>query len=350
MNWFRQRGETAPNVATLHFAGWGYDDREDANVYREEGANVLVVETGRQAFILREMCNYVFFRRRGDPDERASWFLLEDYKHGFLNGGWRGDIKKFPPQRFVEGYAKQAYGRCLLYVADFMKEHQCAFLCFAPDGTGFAIDYTEERLVDFRWQDITPMKWPELRDGDPEHLRPLCRTVFDTLVHPRLTNPYIDPDSLKDIPHEFISGSEQELRHLTTIIAQTEPGLFDETMKPVTVVYRAQTPTKRAYMVRIARGGENDYAKSVTERLGRLQSLCDLALRLNTFTGVKWETWEENPNRLGHFMKTVRQARIEVQPPSAHERAEALLSLSDWLQGKAREEKRLLLLGVEDDS
>lgn len=349
MSLFRKRKKAQPDAPTLHFAGWGYDDREDANVYRDEGTNIVVVETGRQAFILRKLGDYVFFRCYDDLDERAAWFLLEPYNLRSREDIWRYDIKKFPTAQFVEDYAKQAYGRCLLYVADFMKEHQCAFLCFAPNGTGIAIDYTEERLVDFRWQDVTALTWPELREADPEALRPLCQTVFDMLVHPRLTNPYIDPDSLKEIPHEFISGSEQELRRLTTIIVQTEPGLFDAARKPVTVVYRAETPTKRAYMMKVKRGGNEDYfAESVTERLGRLQSLCDLALRLNTFTGVKWEEWDETPNRLGHFFKEVRQVRVEIQPPSAHERAESLLMLNDWLEGKVREEKKFRLLGLED--
>ena len=343
MSLFRRRKETKPNVPTLHFAGWGYDDREDANVYREEGANVLVVAAAEHSFILRKIDAYVFFRHRNEKDERSGCFLLEPY-----SSRWQDDIKKFSPEKFADAYTKQAYGRCLLYVGEMMKKHQCAFLCFAPDGTGFAIDYTEERLVDFRWQDVTRMTWTELRSADPEALRPLCNVVFNTLVHPRLTNPYIDPATLKEIPHEFISGSESELRRLTTLIVQSDAELFADNDTPVTIVYRAQTPNKRAYMMKALRGDEDSYYdETVTERPGRLQSLCDLALRLNTFTGVKWETWVDAPNRLGHYQKQVQQARITVQPPSAHERAEALLSLSDWLEGKVREEKRLRLLGVE---
>ena len=345
MKFFRKPKPPPPAPPTLHFAGWGFDDREDENVYRNEGANVLVVEAAGQPFILRKMNTCVCFRRRDDTDERAGLFLLNKTLHK-----WRDEIKKFAPEHFVEEYAKRAYGRLFVYVADCMREHQCAYLCFAPDGTGFSLDYTEERLVDFRWQDVTAMTWPELLAADPENLRPFCKTVFDTLVHPRLTNPYIDPAALKEIPHEFVCGSEAQLRRLTTLIVQTEPGLFDEDEKPVTVTYRAQTPTKRAYMMKVEREqGQNYYSERIMENLGRLQSLCDLALRLNTFTGVKWTTWVEKPNRLGHFMKEVQQVQIEVHPPSAHERAESLLSLSDWLEGKVCEEKRLRLLGVEEE-
>ena len=343
MSLFRRRKETKPDVPSLHFAGWGYDDREDANVYRDEGANVLVVAVGGGSFILRKMDAYIFFRRDNEKDESASWFLPEPY-----SSRWQDDIKKFPPEKFAEAYAKQAYGRCLLYVGEIMKEHQCAFLCFAPNGTGFSIDYTEERLVNFRWQDVTTLTWAELRTADPEALRPLCKIVFDELVHPRLTNPYIDTATLTEIPHEFISGSEAQLRRLTTLIVQSDPELFGDNNGAVTVTYRAQTPIKRAYMMKAIQGDEDDYyGETITERPGRLQSLCDLALRLNTFTGVKWETWVDEPNRLGHYQKQVQQVRVTVQPPSAHERAEALLSLSDWLEGKVREAKRLRLLGVE---
>ena len=343
MRLFRKRKEIPPEQPALYFAGWGFDERTSNYIQTDDGAKVLVVKTEWQTFILRKMAAYVCFRRQDDIDESACWFLLEPY-----TTTWRDDIKDFPPQKLVEALENQAYGRCLAHVAECMQPDQCVYLCFAPDGSGFSIDYTRERMVDFHWQDVTVMTWQELSVADPKTLRPLCQTVFDTLIHPRLTNPYIDPATLVEIPHEFICGSEQELRRLTTIIAQSHPRLFKDDLEPVTVTYRAQTPTKRAYMMQVSRGGEDEYyGEHIMESLGRLQSLCDLALRLNTFTGVKWETWLDTPNRLGHYQKTVRQIRVEVRPPSAHERAESLLSLSDWLTGKVRDEKRLHLLGLE---
>lgn len=133
MKFFRKPKPPPPAPPTLHFAGWGFDDREDENVYRNEGANVLVVEAAGQPFILRKMNTCVCFRRRDDTDERAGLFLLNKTLHK-----WRDEIKKFAPEHFVEEYAKRAYGRLFVYVADCMREHQCAYLCFAPDGPDLA--------------------------------------------------------------------------------------------------------------------------------------------------------------------------------------------------------------------
>ena len=41
---------------------------------------------------------------------------------------------------------------------------------------------------------------------------------------------------------------------------------------------------------------------------------------------------------------------VEVDPPSAHERAEALLSLAEWLDDKVSEEEKRDLLQLTDEA
>ena len=178
---------------------------------------------------------------------------------------------------------------------------------------------------------------------DPEALQFFCSTLFETRINPFLENPYIYPANLANIPHTFETGSETELRYLTTMIVQSEPGLYAECDAPITVIYRAKTPTKRGYMQAVLQEEESVVS-------GRLQSLCDLALRLNTFTGLQHQSGKDNDNRLRSFHKKVHQIEVAVPPPSAHECAESLLMLNDWLMDKVRPEKRERLLGLDTEN
>lgn len=321
---------------TLYFAGWGFDERAGNRHYREQGKRAALMEAAGQIYVARQCGRHLLFRERGDNDERAALYLTLP-----LERAWTFNIATHSAQSFAEQVEQWKYGRWLLYVAETMRPGQCALLAFDPDGSGFSIDENRTEMATFRWQDAMRLTWPELLTSDPEQLRPLCADLFENQINPRSSNPYIDSASLEFIPHEFLCGSEAELRRLTVAIVQTEPGLFDTTLEPITITYRAQTPLKRAGMTRAEQGKTR-----ITP--GRVTSLCDLALRLNTFVGVEWKPRVENPNRLGHFEKQIHKVRVTVHPPSAHERAESLLILADWLEGKVREPKRLRLLGVSE--
>ncbi len=321
---------------TLYFSGWGFDERAGHWSSKDRGKQTVDLEAAGRRYIIRRDSRHLLFRERGDSDERASLYLTR-----LLENAWSFNLSSYSARSFAEQIEHGKYGRWLLYVADNMKPDQCAFLAFDPNGSGFAIDERLTELAVFHWQAATRLSWRELLSADPETLRPLCADLFATQINPASSNPYIDPANLETIPHRFLSGSEEELRRLTLAIAHTEPGLFDSSLEPVTITYRAQTPRKRAGMTRAQQG------KAQLTR-GRVTSLCDLALRLNTFVGIEWEPNQPEPKRLGHFEKRVHKVSVTAHPPSAHERAESLLILADWLEGKVREEKRLRLLGIEE--
>ena len=333
-----QKKPVLPPLAkpTLYFAGWGFDERAGHWTSKDRGKQTVELEAAGRHYTVRRDSRHLLFRERGDSDERASLYLTR-----LLEKPWGFNLATYAAQAFAEQVAQREYGRQLLYVAANMNPNQCAFLAFNPDGSGFALD---ERLVEmavFHWQAATRLSWSELLAANPETLRPLCADLFATQINPACSNPYIDPARLEFIPPRFLSGSEEELRRLTLAIVQTQPGLFDSRLEPVTITYRAQTPRKRAGMT-LAQQGKTRLT------LGRVTSLCDLALRLNTFVGIEWKANQPEPNRLGHFEKRVHKVTVTAHPPSAHERAESLLILADWLQGKVREEKRLRLLGIEE--
>ena len=326
------------NVSSNVSSGGSFDGREtEYGDGSETGDEVAVVQAAGQAYTLLKLNRYIVFRPQSQTDERDALFLTRQ----FLSINWRRKVKDFAPVMLATELAAGAFGRVLLYQADCMTQYQAAYLLFYPNGTGYAMGCHEENWTDFRWNDQTPLAWPELLAADPESLRPLCDTIFHTQLNPRMPNPYIDPDSLDDIPHVFECGSEDELRRLTVAIVQSEPGLWDDTREPVRVMYRARTPQRRGCLKRVDR----PYEESVAS--GRLHSLCDLAHRLNMFTGVEYKAWAEEPNRRGHFQKDIRQIIFKVPPPSRHEQAESLLIVGDWLEGKVRPDKRLRLLGLE---
>lgn len=323
---------------SLYFSGWGYDERNNKNsYYSEKGKDAALMIVGEQTFVVRRINRHAVFRERGDSDERAALFIPQ-----ITERGWPYKVTDIPEAEFARIVRQWEYGRYLLYVADFMQPGQCAYLGFVPDGRGYALDEYQTSIGWFSWRKATTQPWAELLTAAPEELRPLCQTLFDTQINPRSGNPYIDPASLTDIPHRFLSGSEDELRRLTLAIVQTDPDVFANSLEPVTITYRAQTPTKRAGTTRMLQGKQQLAG-------GRIPSLCDLALRLNTFVGLAWQPRPPHtqPNRLGHFDKQVHRIIVTVQPPSAHERAESLLILADWLEGKVREPKRLHWLGID---
>ncbi len=355
-----------PSNPTLYFSGWGYDERNDQSS-QDKGANVQVVTTAGQSFVLRKIRDYIFFRRCGETDERVSWFLLEHcadackYKiKMFLQepapDDWKDDIREFPQEKFAEAYARQAYGRCLLHVSPSAQKGESGMVCLSPDNCdSFVLNRSGCLMVRFDFQSVMEMSWEELLSADLEALRPRCQLLLKMAA---LREKGLHSTSIPWITREFVSGSEVELRRLTTIIAQTEPELFEKSAEPVTVIYQAETAVKLAHIMQIQRRGAGGYMEEYTAPLKRLRYLCALALHQNTFIGEDCRTRFDYGQQCGRvvyfaawyggFDKVVAKVEITVHPPSNHERAESLLSLSDWLEGKVSSPKRLRLLGLDE--
>lgn len=147
----------------------------------------------------------------------------------------------------------------------------------------------------------------------------------------------------RDLPLGWQCGSEEELRTLTRAICLTDPVLFNA-KDTFTVVYRAATEEKRGGFLYVERKGAYSLERYISPRL---TVLCELAYRLNAFRGMRWI---ECPGKSGALQKQAIRIRVSLQPPSAHEKADALLTLMDWLEGRLRSPHKLLLAGIGHSS
>jgi len=145
------------------------------------------------------------------------------------------------------------------------------------------------------------------------------------------------------VPLAWLSGSEAQLRLLTRAICHTELDLFAE-QGFVTVHYRLGTSRKRGAFLSIMQPESGLNATWKPERpylSGRTTSLCALAFRLNPGVGSRWARSGGHPaDGLEMQIEAIRLV-VKVEAPSAHDRAEAMITLIDYLDDKLhRPEKR----------
>ncbi len=161
-------------------------------------------------------------------------------------------------------------------------------------------------------------------------------------------------------PLTFLCGSEEELRRVTTWICHANPQLFQETPR-VGVAYIAVNDECHG---KGRTGLPTLYPPTSlsTRYCELLQTLCNLAWRNNQFTGTHWNFFNDDEREYvqyacnrGGFPRSMgiiehrHQVVVGVKQPSAHERAEALLALSEWLDGKVSEQEKRKLLQLPDD-
>lgn len=212
-------------------------------------------------------------------------------------------------------------------------------LCLYADGTGIAVQ-EDERLptgspfrerVEFRWNDLGGSA-PDLPDAPPDRLQEWCDLLFEQRINPRLAAPFLD--RMQNVPLAWTGGSERTLRSLARAICLTEPDLFD-VKEPVTALYEATTEYGHGGFVHLERihpkswPTQNDGSIEQITSL-RLQRLGTLIFRANPFVGLRWV---DLSGAEGDRNVACTAARISVyaEPPTAHEKAEAFLLLTDWL-------------------
>ena len=217
---------------------------------------------------------------------------------------------------------------------------------FPPTGRGY--DYGGREApdkIEFRWNGAAyGLQTPAAVLNCPwETLLPLCEEIVTRQVWPRMADPYVTYAQYPDLPLGFDSGSQEELEHLTRCICHADTALFAaERRQDYYVQYRSTTPSL-----------DNGFYEPVGYLKDRLkgglgeagQRLCRLAFAHNTFHGGFWEpSGNDFSTRDVKYHLQAIQINVCVLPPSAHERAESLLALHDWLQDKVTDEERRALL------
>ncbi len=311
---------------------------------------VAKVELDGGSYVTRQMDRYLLFRDLNTPVAEDALFLPATTS-----------------AEFAQVLKKSRAGRCIMHVSpcmapgqgispffaytpDCAEQGHCVYLFFEREGTGFALhldarfgrwwprlksDATvtefwqiRHERVEFRWDDLLSVT-PDVLSAPVSELRGLCEELFKTRINPKLHAPYTYPEDRQEIPLAWETGSEQELRTLTRAICHTEPDLFTD-QQPVTAVYRATTPHRRGGFLFLERkGGYGQNNQHIVN--ARLVALCELTFRLNPFVGYRWM---EHYGPRGNKKRAAERVRVIVEPPSAHDKAEALLTLVDWLDAK----------------
>jgi len=217
-------------------------------------------------------------------------------------------------------------------------------LWLASNGTGHA--ELEGVRYEFRWD--TEWSPAGIYSIGVKELIPLCNRIFKECLNPILENPFVEMDGTEPRnPIEFICGSEEDLRRITTWILQSDASLFDDAairtltylaIVPVDETRREDKPFSDAALTPGPAFEYEQYPECVSR-------LAEIAFEYNAFTGIYWEYLDFNFNRRDGWEAQPRDIRVQVQRPSEHEHAEALLNLADWLKGKAPNDEQKNLLG-----
>ncbi len=243
----------------------------------------------------------------------------------------RNEILRMLRQTLVQILHKRAieqFGRQVRY-SIHVRGEQFDFN-FRPDGTGFVEDRPNQ--IDFCWT-TRPVSVEELLAIPEDRLQEIASRLFREEIAGKFGDPFVfNVQDLDAEPLEFLSGSQKELDALTTWICHREARLFDNT-GCVAVAYTAASEF-----------GAGGLSRSYIPFSERAIMLFDLAFEYNSFSGTCWEYTDGGTTRLSNYERCAQQITIKVPAPSAHERAEALLRLSEWLTGKVPEEERLALL------
>ena len=277
---------------------------------------------------------------------------MRDVRQAFHRGQWG---------RFVTFTPGGRYGRLR------------AMLYLRPDATGYfrgayCDDWLDEEPIDFTWQP-SELGLREARDiltapliGQESRWEAFCQRLLDEQIAPRFPDPLATREEFVDRPLRYLCGSEAELKQVTTWICHCHNDL--DTLF-------ANGPAKITYLARVE--GEhcglwtvNNYTLPVYSRYvtysthgqppcpPTLKTLLGLAFDYNTFEGHSWHPrrgWEhvEACCRRGDWQVDSDWYSATVVRPSAHERAESLLCLFEWLEGKTAPETRQVLLNLNTE-
>ncbi len=263
----------------------------------------------------------------------------------------------YPETVFMEQVRAGESGRLALYACPSARDCVAA-LFFTPDGTGKFMDYyTANRYsaheagqtLNFLWDGIKYdiAEFADVLTCDWETLLPLCEDVFTQQVWPRMKDPYVACDEFPDEPFMFDCGSREELEYITRCIFHANSLAFAGAVSAhsIPIVYHAHTSKHQGGFFETKQWSLSSPLDEAAKRL------CRLAYTHNAFQGGTWKysRYRENTRRKSYRFEP-NELLVSVASPSAHERAEALLTLFDWLEGKVTERERRTLLGLEEAS
>ena len=312
--------------------------------WSDRAVTEYVCDIGGSRYLLRQLDTYLLYRKADNNCLEHTFFVPY---HNTQNA-------VYSQQVFAEQMKKGENGRAALYTCPEARDCT-ALLFFRQDGTGFFPDFdSANSYCAHEPKEVVPFEWKEIAreiasnldilTAQPRHITALCHKVFTEQVWRRMKDPFVRHTDLPDVPLTWKCGSEAELTRLTTCVLHTQPGewamiqaqegMWSDENDFLPVVYQAKM-LKRP-------GGPS----SVVSK--RIQALCRLAFQHNTFVGHEWK-YQRYVSRKRSKSYTAKPCELlcYIAPPSAHERAESLLILWDWLEDKVSEDERRAYLEMD---
>ncbi len=319
----------------------------------------VVYEFDGQRYYLKQMDKHMLYRtaERNSPEYTlyVPCQARPDTPANLLNENESARAPTvYPEDVFREQVRAGLNGRVAMYACPQARDCVAA-LFFSPDGMGKFLDYyTANSYMAHKLEESLYFLWKGGRHGianradvltcDWQTLLPLCEDVFKHQVWPRMEDPFVSYAETNDEPASFTCGSCEELQHITRCICHADATLFAdaEDTRRAAVTYHARTSRQQGGLQERPRFGYRSPASLFATEL------CTLTFVHNTFQGGSWNFngYGVHSRRESYYLRPA-VIMIDAAPPSAHERAEALLTLYDWLEGKVTESERRRLLRLD---
>ncbi len=334
-----------------------------------------VYDVDGQKYHARQLGRYVYYHAEGADSIEQTCFVCCDDAGGATD--WPSKAKEesrakevsfnaekgvsadavYPQAAFAAQVRAGECGRYALYSSRTYRDGDMIML-LRQDGAGTCLHEKQvfmqeapepQYRTDFEWDgraigisspaDILTAPWRSVAG--------LCEAVLRNQVLPRMADPFVSYGETPDEPFGWNCGSEQELERLTRCILHIHPRLFksNRAQAGASRSYRTQNELQIRYKATTSQelGGSNAPPNEVT-----LCDLLQLAFKDNEFRGGRWErAYDCKETRRLCYKVNPEVRQFYVLPPSAHERAEAMLFLYDWLEDKVTEQERRRLLRLD---
>ena len=290
------------------------------------------------------------------------------------SGSSRQDVKRQKEAAIrdaQEAFRKGKWGRFAAFNPGGKYGRLRAYLYLRADGTGYfrgvyCYNWLDEKPIEFTWNPVE-LGLRDTQDiltapiaGREDQWEAFCRRVLDEQIAPHFADPLVTREELIDKPLRYLCGSEVELRQVTTWICHChddQDALFGEGTAEVSYAPRIEEElcglwAITGYSLPIVSDRDNYSTYGFPPCPSNLMLLLDLAFLHNTFEGHFWyprHGWENagDCRRRGDWSLNREWRNITIVRPSAHERAESLLCLFDWLDGKVSPAQQRALLGLD---
>ena len=341
----------------LFFKDYDFDEKAGVRAKHAQEYETCVLEAQSQLFVVRTLGPYIVFRPHAQTfaNEAEAFFLMR----GKCAKGFYENIRsaRMTATAFAAQLGRGEFGRCFLYRSGEMRSDECAFLLISPNGMGEAL--VDSEIVPFLWNQsgakgkqapeaelhnittpllISILSRPSLDTSiDAGQRKAFCEAMFRNRINPHLSNPFVSRREFEKVRFVFNFGSREELHRVTIAACHVEPSLYEGQADKIMVSYWGKSLERLMHRVRVSRA-EKTYLGPC------LQELCEIAVRHNTFTGLEFDDRWQPGNRRSHLQGPGWRLNVRAHLPSAHEQAESLLFLYDWLDGKVSDKERRRLL------